>query len=533
MFYTKYRPQKFSEAIKTSEAVDSLPKQLKAGKTVHAYLFIGPRGTGKTTVARLLAKALNCLKPLKNGDPCNKCKNCESINLASFTDLIEIDAASNRGIDDVRDLKDKIRLAPSMGKHKIYIIDEVHMLTTEAFNALLKTLEEPPQHTTFILCTTEDHKIPATIKSRCQVFRFKRATVKQIVLKLKKIVKEESIKINDKDLSKIAEASLGGFRDAETLLQQVFEGEVDIDALLSVSSKEKYIECLDNLFDCNAKGALSIVESVFEEGVDLYIWVGELLKYMRGVLFIKSGAKGEAMDVTEDLMKTIEEQAQKVDLKWLVSSINLLIEAHQKIKNSFIPQLPVELAIVEICSHGCPPPQAFSEPPEDEPLTPNIVGTTTKVVKETVVVVKERLSGKGKKVPSNLVKSKVELSTIKKNWKKFVEKSKDINHSLTALLRSSTPVSVEENFIILEVFYPFHKERLESPRHRQLLEDLSKMVYGCSFGVRCVLSDKKPPKRLMKGESGILTDLNVSPISIDKESVLEAFDGGLPIIGKS
>ena len=530
MFYTKYRPQKFSEAIKTSEAVDSLPKQLKGGKTVHAYLFIGPRGTGKTTVARLLAKALNCTKSLKNGDPCNKCKNCVSVNQANFTDLIEIDAASNRGIDDVRDLKDKIRLAPSMGKHKIYIIDEVHMLTNEAFNALLKTLEEPPKNVTFILCTTEDHKVPATIKSRCQIFRFKRATVKQIVLKLKKIVKEEGIKIKDKDLSKIAEASLGGFRDAETLLQQVFEGEVDIDSLLSVSSKEKYIECLDNLFECNARGALSIVENVFEEGVDLYIWIGELLKYMRGVLFIKSGAKGEAMDVTEDLMKTIEDQAQKVELRWLISSINLLIDAHQKIKNSFIPQLPVELAIVEICSQGCSPSQPISDPFGDESPSSPVVGTTTQVVKKTVMVVEKRFSGKAKKASS---KSKVEFSTIKKKWKKFIEQSNGLNHSLTALLRSSTPVNVEENFIVLEVFYPFHKERLESPRHRQLLEDLSQMVYGSSFGVRCVLSDKKPPKRLGKGESGILTDLNVAPVSIDRESVLEAFDGGLPIVGKS
>ncbi|MFC1700297.1 DNA polymerase III subunit gamma/tau [Patescibacteria group bacterium] len=530
MFYTKYRPQKFSEAIKTSEAVDALPKQLKGKKTVHAYLFIGPRGTGKTTVARLLAKTLNCTSPLKNGDPCNRCKNCKSINLASFTDLIEIDAASNRGIDDVRDLRDKIRLAPSMGKHKIYIVDEVHMLTTEAFNALLKTLEEPPQNVTFILCTTEDHKVPATIKSRCQIFRFKRATVKQIVSKLKKIVKEEKIDIKDGDLSKIAEASLGGFRDAETLLQQVFEGEVDIGALLSVSSKEKYIECVDNLLDCNAKGALSIVESVFEEGVDLYIWVGELLKYMRGVLFIKSGAKGEAMDVTKDLMKKIEEQAEKVDLKWLVSSVNLLVDSHQKIKNSFIPQLPVELAIVEICFHGCPAPEGALESFDDTPPSSPIVGTTTKVIKETVMVVKEKVTPKARKP---FPKSNVELSTVKKRWKKFVEKSKDLNHSLTALLRSSTPVNIENNFIVLEVFYPFHKERLESPRHRKLLEDLSEMVYGSSFGVRCVVSDKKPPKRLMKGESGILTDLNVTPVSIDKEAVLEALDGGLPMMGKS
>src|SRR5688572_5377656 len=173
MFYTKYRPQKFSEISRPNDVADALSNEVLNQKTVHAYLFVGPRGTGKTSTARILAKALNCKKVDKKGDPCGKCETCEAIKNGTYLDLIEIDAASNRGIDDIRELKNRIKLAPSVGTNKVYIVDEVHMLTSEAFNALLKTLEEPPKNTTFILCTTELHKVPDTIKSRCQVFKFK------------------------------------------------------------------------------------------------------------------------------------------------------------------------------------------------------------------------------------------------------------------------------------------------------------------------------------------------------------------------
>ena len=237
MYYTKYRPQKFSDISRTNDVADVIANQIKSGKTAHAYLMVGPRGTGKTTLARVLAKSLNCTDLKKNGDPCDKCSNCVSIRNGSFIDLIEIDAASNRGIDDIRDLKDKIRLAPTMGSNKVYIIDEVHMLTTEAFNALLKTLEEPPKKTTFILCTTEEHKVPATIKSRCQIFKLKRPTIKQIVSVLKDISKEENIDITDEDLSKIAEASMGDYRGACVLLEQVHDGDINVNALLNLSSK--------------------------------------------------------------------------------------------------------------------------------------------------------------------------------------------------------------------------------------------------------------------------------------------------------
>lgn len=540
MYYTKYRPQKFSEMCRPNESSDALSKQIQSGKTAHAYLFIGPRGTGKTTVARILAKALNCSKIKTNGDPCDKCSNCESIKEGSFVDLIEIDAASNRGIDDIRELKDRVRLAPTMGKRKVYIVDEVHMLTTEAFNAILKTLEEPPKNVTFILCTTEDHKVPATIKSRCQIFRFKRATVPQIVEKLKQIVVSEKIKVSDVELKKIAEASLGGFRDAETLLQQVTEGEINVDSLLSASSKEKYIECVDFLINGRASKALNVVNDVFGEGVDLYVWVGELLKYLRTLIFLKSGASENTAEMTDEIVEATKAQAKKVELRWVIRATNILLEAHKNIRSSFIPQLPIELAIVEICSNG--EDKSDEDEPEDKPKDgkekelrkfENKNLSAAALAKAEEEDEKDDADEAEKSSDIEDEKPVISLKKVKKKWDSVVKKSKDQNHSLTALLTSSKPINVRGSFLVLEVFYPFHKERLESPRTRKLLEKLCEDIYGVSLSIKCVVCANRP-KNLKKDDVGALTDLNISvPAGIDKKSILEAFDGRLPMIAKS
>ena len=557
MYYTKYRPQKFSEMGSDNEIADVIAKQVQSGKTAHAYLMVGPRGTGKTTIARILAKSLNCEKLKPNGDPCDKCSNCVSIREGSFIDLIEIDAASNRGIDDIRDLKDKIRLAPTMGRNKVYIIDEVHMLTTEAFNALLKTLEEPPKKTTFILCTTEEHKIPATIKSRCQVFKFKRPTVRQIVSVLKSMSGSESIEISQEDLMKIAEASMGDYRGASVLLEQVHEGDVDVNTLLSLSSKKKYVECVGYLLNSDTKKALDVVSDVYGEGIDLYVWVGEFLKYLRSMLLIKSGISDPSTDTTVEILDEINEQAKKTDLKWLVKTINILLEAHKNIRSSFITQLPIEIAVVEICSLGksdFKDKEDSSDSPSDNDKSERdyVAPKNTKRIYPSVddeiedrVEIKDSLSKKEKKESAKESSEEVSLNEkndkkespvipfkkIEKDWNKFVKESKDLNHSLMALLTLCKPVDVEGRSIIAEVFYPFHKERLECARTRKLLEGLSESVFGEKMNFKCILSKEKP-KKMKKSELEALTDLNVIvPSGVDGKSILEAFDGGLPILG--
>ncbi len=544
MFYTKYRPQTFSEISRPNEAADALAKQVANGKTVHAYLFVGPRGTGKTSTARILAKALNCLKPGKNGDPCDECSICIAIKKGSFMDLIEIDAASNRGIDDIRELKNRVKLAPTTGKTKVYIIDEVHMLTTEAFNALLKTLEEPPKNTVFILCTTELHKVPDTIKSRCQVFKFKRATIKQITTKLEKIVADEGLSIEKSDLESIARASMGGFRDAETMLEQIAEGEVTVASLLNVSSREKYIEFNQTIMEHDAPTALRMINKVFDEGADVYVWIGEYVKHLRDLLLIKSGGSAELLEVPDELLTQVKKQAQDTDTNWLVTTLELFIEAQTKIKNSFIPQLPVEIAVVKACSPELfdakakpsgskNPDPALNKPrPTDKPVKNVTAQAVPSVIPESEANVVEiepdaevetlELEEDG----DDDLAIQLELGHIESGWQQVVQRMANINRSIVTLLKVGKPVAMEGKFLVLEVSYLFHKERLEASHNRVVVESVLKDIFNADLKIKCVVSAERP-KPLRPQESGVLTDFNV--IVPSKEAVLDMLDGGLPL----
>jgi DNA polymerase-3 subunit gamma/tau len=566
MFYTKYRPQKFSDISKPNKAADALAAQVAKKKTGHAYLFVGPRGTGKTTAARILAKALNCEKISKKGDPCDECMVCESIKKGTFIDLIEIDAASNRGIDDIRELKNKVKLAPSSGKNKVYIIDEVHMLTNEAFNALLKTLEEPPARTTFILCTTEFNKVPDTIKSRCQVFKFKRGTLTQLSAKLRIIADEEGIEITDTDLKKISKASLGGFRDAETLLQQVSDGDIDIDALLNIGSKENFLDFVEFMIEGDHIGALDFINKIYDDGIDVYIWSGELLKYLRELIYIVSGSQVPNYDITEDLDEQVNTQASKIDLDWLVETLEVFIEAHSKVKASFLPQLPIEIAIVKVTNGALKDETNENEQgnnvksastiavkkgadksetkAETKPTKRNKKYTMTKrdeeytikleknkkIEKKLKMQEKNKNTKTGSKKKSASKSLDVTVSNVKEKWEDLLINMAKVNSSILALLKASNPFEVQGEYLVLEVYYLFHKERLESPKNRRLVEDqLSQLVFpGLKF--KCKLSAKKP-KKLKKNETGVLTDYNLAPSvkNFDKEVVIDMLDGGLPM----
>jgi len=541
MYYTKYRPQTFSEISKPNDVASALSNEIKSKKTAHAYLFVGPRGTGKTTTARILAKALNCKVLKDNGDPCDICDNCVSIRSGSFLDLIEIDAASNRGIDDIRQLKERIKLAPSAGRTKVYIIDEVHMLTPEAFNALLKTLEEPPANVTFILCTTESHKVPETIKSRCQIFKFKRATIDQLTQKLSKIVDSEHIQIDEQELMLIASAAHGGFRDAETILQQVAEGEISVSALISVGSRESFSDFMDLIIQKDAKQALRIIKRLYQDGVDLYVWTGELLKYLRDLLFIQVGSMEEVLDVTDEILQRMKAQAQQLTSVQITEYLYLMIGAQNEIKNTFITQLPIEITVVKICTDSSGEVRIITpDKPEIKPVTPVSREKTQKIQSDSLETGKEEKSvdksqeeqGSDGSVAKHVTTNVINIEIVNNNWKNIITEVSSINGSVSALLKMAKLAGVDGKSILLEVPFDFHKERLETSKNRVIIEEILSKILEEEMNIRCDV--RKSERTYGARETGRLTDYNVSPAPSTpapemNEKLLDVFDGGLPL----
>lgn len=358
VLYRKYRPQKFSEVIGQEHVVQTLTNSIKGNNISHAYLFSGPRGSGKTTIARLFAKAINCAKP-DGAEPCNKCSSCLEIMTGNSIDLVEIDAASHTGVDDVRQLIDGIKFAPIKSKYKIFIVDECHQLSKSAANALLKTLEEPPAHAIFILATTESHKLPATILSRCQKFDFKRLQVPEIVKKLEFISKKENVKFDESALSLIALNSRGSFRDAESLLDECLSfsenrGLIkteDIKELLGIVEISEISKLVDNLVAKNTKDALTFLNLLVDNGVDLQEFTKTLVFYLRQQLLLKINP--EFLNLQNSGLSTAEltkMKAQTANLtqKDLQNMLEMFIDAENKIKYSAVAQLPLELAAINL-----------------------------------------------------------------------------------------------------------------------------------------------------------------------------------------
>ncbi len=352
MLYRKYRPQTFAQVVGQEHVVKTLKGALMTGRIGHAYLFTGPRGTGKTTLARIFAKALNCY----NGRlctktpiviPCNKCQSCQSVNEGRSLDLIEIDAASNRGIDEIRNLKESALVAAPSGGYKVFVIDEVHMLTKDAFNALLKILEEPPSHVVFILATTEPHKVLPTVLSRVQRFDFKRLTPSQIFTKLKEIAGTEKINVEDEGLKAIAVSSDGALRDAEVSLSKLrsHQGKITVDDVndaLGLVPFKYHPEFMGYLVANDKVSALKFIQKIHESGVDLEHFTKDFIEYLRKVLMFK---------INPAVLTAVGEESIQdwlVDGSRMVKMINIFTSARNEIKTSPVVQLPLELAVLEL-----------------------------------------------------------------------------------------------------------------------------------------------------------------------------------------
>jgi DNA polymerase-3 subunit gamma/tau len=351
--YRKYRPQSFSEIVGQDAIVTTLRNQLKNGKIGHAYLFCGMRGTGKTSTARVFAKSLNCEKGPAE-EPCNVCASCQAISNGSMIDVIEMDAASNRGIDDVRDLREKVNFAPSEGRYKIYIIDEVHMLTSEAFNALLKTLEEPPAYVVFILATTEPNKLPSTILSRCMRFDFTRISTTEIVARLKEIVKDLNISAQENALAQIAGHSQGSVRDALSLLDKAlaFSGGKltyeDILTLLGAVRREVFFDISEAVIRCDITSVMNIVDELAKQGKDLFRFMDDTLNHFRNLLMTCLNVDRELIDVIDEDYIKLQKISKKFTKEKLLSIINILKEAENDAKWSSQPRIIVESALAKL-----------------------------------------------------------------------------------------------------------------------------------------------------------------------------------------
>jgi DNA polymerase III subunit gamma/tau len=383
--YRKWRSRTFDEVVGQEHVTQTLRNALRDNRVAHAYLFSGPRGTGKTSTARILAKALNCTGPEENR-PCDVCPTCVAISEGRMLDLIEIDAASNNGVDDIRELRDKVGFRPSEGTYKIYIIDEVHMLSTNAFNALLKTLEEPPPHARFILATTEPHKIPATVHSRCQRFDFRRIPVVEIAAHLRHIANEENVQAEDAALTAIARSAQGCMRDAISLLDQMTSYGAEAISLAQVHqvlgsvASESVSGFVDALADQNVAGGLQLVHSLLLAGASLQEFTTQVVEHLRGVMLVQmTGDSGLLDDRSPETVKRMEVQAKKLTQPQTLYAVKRFGEAITELKGGYQPQLPLELALIEVVRGPAATIIQVAAPAQPAPVQPATAAPTPAV----------------------------------------------------------------------------------------------------------------------------------------------------------
>ena len=503
--YRRYRSQTFAEVVGQEHVTRTLKNAIANGQVAHAYLLAGARGIGKTSIARIIAKAVNCPKA-KDGDPCDACETCVAIRDGRYLDLIEIDAASNRGIDEMRDLREKVRFAPSMGQYKVYVIDEAHQLTNEAFNALLKTLEEPPPHVIFVLATTESQRIPATIVSRTQRFDLRRIPHQKMVQQLAAIAKSEKWQVEPAALEAISRHAQGSLRDAESILDQVAtfaEGKVrvgDVDELLGATDWEETSALFDAIAANDAAKAVGLVRTLVDDGRDLRLFVRRAMDHMRALVLVRA-SDTLPETATESIAAVLRRQAPLFSLDRLAKIAHRLIETEQQLRTGEGTPLPLELALLDLTTTASAPsapapkqPASQSSPaaqpksatakaapsaPEPAPRSQAVVDLAERRAQQTSPVASAVSAG-----PIGAASPGVTLQRVRSAWDQLLERAQERSIAKAAQLVKAEPVAIEGGTIVLAFSDEFARQMWDRQRP-ELERDLGELV-GTAMRVRCV-----------------------------------------------
>ena len=519
VFYRKWRPQAFSEVVGQEHVTTTLLNALASDRVAHAYLFCGPRGTGKTSMGRILAKAVNCLRNGK-GEPCNDCTMCADIAQGRALDLIEIDAASNRGIDEIRSLREKVGFAPNVARRKVYIIDEVHMLTAPAFNALLKTLEEPPPHTVIVLATTESHKLPATIISRCQRFDLRRISRADVVRRLAQVCESEGAQATDVALGLVARSAGGSLRDAENILEQLVVGvggTIDEDAVraaLGIGGREQMRALAHAALERDLGKGLAALEEVAGEGFDLAQFHRELLSYLRGLMLLKAEA-ASADDLSAEEQEEAGPLLAAAGLDRIVGVLRAFGAAD--LRDAAALTLPLELALVEtvtgpqVPAAPAAPERAAPQQPQPSRPPPRPAAPAARAPAAAAPNATDRRPPPAQRraapapapapppaPAADPGSDAARLAALERRWRDVVAASKGTGRiKIDAVLRSgSKPLSVENGVVIIgfthQKFVDMLREELDNPASRKALEEAVAGVVGSRHKVQCVLQSQKP-----------------------------------------
>lgn len=486
--YRKYRPRFFSEILGQRPVTQTLQNALRAGRISHAYLFAGPRGTGKTTTARVLAAALNCEKG-PAAEPCGTCGICESIRGGRCLDLLEIDAASKRGIDDIRELRERVPVMPAQCRHKVYIIDEVHMVTGPAFNAFLKTLEEPPGHVVFVMATTEPHRIPATILSRCQRFDFRRLPTADIAGQLGRVAEAEKLKVKPQAIEALAHLADGSMRDGLSLLEQVVayaEKEAtaeDVYAVAGTLDPQMPLEFLRATAEKDLAGLLQLLDRAVQEGRDLRHLATLWREYLRHALLLRTCREARQMvPLASAAVEQVEKHGKKMSQEQIISALDVLSDAQRELRWSSQQRLVLEVAAVKLCAAQPPAaPEAQVQPRREARAKAPAQATA-----DTAQAAFE---------PGEL-----SLESLQKGWAAILDRMKKQRKTTTAaLLLEASPIEFKDGVVALEFNEEFHRDKVNEAAHKAVLVNAIKEMWGEQVRVECRLGTRGGPRAAEEG----------------------------------